>query len=549
MPNIGGALGVVGSAGTNAGLLTIPGQSYLPGTHNGRRSLECFGTGSSYNGVTTGFQDVATRASFSLPVTPTRCRLRIRNSSSWLNGALATPLALTGAWWGTANVATATTWNGTFTAAPTLVATAVTQSFQAEYVTPWFTPPSSFQPNTLQALSLGATCATDSQMTWEQTPGYTWRGTTGAGCAAAAGGAAAPIGTGVAYPYTVALDYRLEYEYAGTSPIGVFLGTSITNGFLQTITTPVAYGNMGSDSTWPKIASKKLGHCPMNGGVGAATTGTFTNITQIATTRLLSPESNYTAFANTPDYAVLDLGLNDSATPLTLAQFQTNMLTIISNLKSLGITKVFICTIPPGYNTEYFGSLTTFQVGTLSTPITAGVAITTIGINAGSTVNGGNVGGGYPGLAGQWFDAAISTGTKGQLWVGAPANGVAGTSTGSGAGEGPITISTATGFAGAAGVITFPAFTFQNTHTVGDLVMATREGYRQNYNWWIRSGIPSAMCTIDIGRTLETPAGGQFSGLFVRHPYFYQDLDDIHPNTPAAYAAMADTFVINVLGI
>jgi len=400
-------------------------------------------------------------------------------------------------------------------------------------------------------MSVGLTCVTDSKMTWEQTPGWTWRGATGAGCAAAAGGAGVPIGTGVAFPYTTTLDIRLEYEYVGSNQIGIFPGTSLTNGFLQTITTVAPYGSMGPASCWPQLGSARLGHCPMNGGVGGASAPVFTSAAAIAWTRFLSPESGQTAFACTPDYAVIDLGINDSASalangtlPYTLAQLQTNVLAIIAILQGFGINKILIATCPPGFLTEFFGSLTTFQTGILATAIPPGATLAIV-MNAAGANAGASPGGGYPGLAGAWFDAGNAGAVKGQAWVGLPSSGVPGTSVGKGAGEGPCTITSVAGFP----TLTITSFTFLNTHAVGEPVFATREGYRQQYNYWMRCGVPGTIGTIDMARVCEIPAGAAALGVTQKHPYFYGDVDDIHPNTPAMYHAMAREFVVNVAGI
>ena len=552
MPAIGGARGVVGSAGRSFSSLTVPGQSYVAGTTNTRRARMTFGDGFFTN---TTYQDMCTRAGFILPVTPTRCRIIVRNNAVTLNTTVPLTMNFTGIWWGTPNTTSEPTWLGDFATAPTQVLGPFVVdpgATGAEYTSAWFTPPKSFAPYGLQGLSYGLTVATDNTVRLGADPGLTWHGVTGAGCAAIAGGAAAPLAAGTLSPATVVADVRLEYEFVGPNQIGFFIGDSLTAGSYASYSAN-SFGQNGPASSWPMIGTIRLGHCAQNGGSGGAVSNTFLSTSALAYTRF--------DFATcVPDYAVIALGVNDSATsnlttvantPNTLANYTANILQIITNLQALGINKIYLCTIPPGPPTYITGSpATTFQVGTLGTAQTngfGGAVISPVVVNLPAGSSGGWPGAssstnayGPPGRATDWYNAAIATGPKGAIWIGIPggnANTLGVTL------DGPYPVTIAAGGAGIAVTLTTSGTTVY-THAVGEPVFALREGYRQVYNSFIRSQPPEISAVIDMAPAAEFG----LSYPTQQSPLYYGVLADVHPQGPGLYNVMAQAFVA-ALGI
>lgn len=527
------------------GLILPVGQSFVPTAQlpsvtsppETRRAMVVFGDGSGAN-PGSGYEDVCCRMGFTLPVTPTRCRFRIRNSDIFANNFIAQSITNTGIWWGTPNIAQ-NFWAGDFTVAPTQVYAGSTSDFgTTELVTPWFTPPAGAVAYAFQGVSMGFTCGTDGKMNIDEVPGWTWHSATNTGQASSAGNAAVPTG-GTASPYIVPFDIRMEYEFVGRNQIGWVLGTSLTNGFLQTTGTAAPYGHMGPDNMWTQMAGNRLGHNLINGGIGGGSLASYTTSTsRLSWTRFNDPTTG-TLFGGTfPDYAVIDMGINDSSTNALapLATFQSNYQTLIGQLQSAGFSKIVACTVPAGFLTEYFGSLTTFQTGVLASAVTAGSGKTSISLNAiGTTypvLNYASAPGGGPVATtqgGRWYDAA-NTQTN-SVWLELPASGIA---------EGPFTIT-----AIASGVMTIVSSTFAFAHAQGAPVLATREGFRQNYNHWLRQLPPGIVGVIDFAKVSEA------SGLppIYKNWYYYSQADDIHPNTPALYNAMAQEFTAGMVGL
>ena len=534
---------------TTANAVATPsGQSFVSGASpaNTRRSTLVLAEGG--NNPTTTTQDCCSRTSFTLPVGVTRARFRIRNAGPNGNLVSTSPVAVTGIWWGTPNTAAEGTWLGDFTAAPTQVyaGAAAADIGTTELVTPWFAPPASAVANALQGVSFGFTSASDSAMYVDSIPGYTWHGTTGAGYAANAGGAGVPSGTGTASPYWQMMDIRMEFEFVGSNPIGFYIGSSLTIGYCATFP-GIAFGKMGADNEWPQMAANRRGHLAVNGGLNGATCANFLSASTQPWTRFNDPTTGTLFGACLPDYAVIDLGINDSATPSTLATYQSNIETIIANLQAAGITKIFICTTIPGFLTEtgvgYGGHYTTFQMGQLKAALAAGSAssLTVTGPVTPTTAQPGP-GGGFPGPPATWYDAS-NTGTPGLIFLEYPASGIS---------EGPITLTAASGTATL--TLSFSGgFTFANAHAAGAPVFATREGYRQLYNHWIRTGVPGTMATIDMAKATETPAlavaGGNLLAPSQKNWSLWGAVDNVHPYSPAVYQAMAqeaDTLLVGI---
>ena len=383
-----------GGGSSTPGTLTIPGQSYVPAaygpaTNNTRRGVLTMGGEGDLGLVTPTNSDVCQRYGFTVPGTGgapiARFRFRLRNSNLNANTSQAGAITLGAFAIGTPNVASENSWSGDFTAVPTTVVTAPgsTELGSSEYVSPWVSPATfTLTPNTFYGLTLGFTCA-GVQVNQSDTPGWSWVGT---GSAAANLLAAAPGTT--PQPYVQYLDLRMEYEFAGTNEIGLFIGDSITSGWLNTASGSVAAGHMGPDNTWPHQAALRLGHHDMNAGVGGGQCSTFTAATpatNLAWSRFLAPESGNTVFASAPDYCNVALGLNDSldtGAGTNLANFQSRFRTIGGLLTALGVTRVYASTATPGYTGPTGASTPSWQAGQLLQQLAGGFSLVTVGTAA-----------------------------------------------------------------------------------------------------------------------------------------------------------------------
>lgn len=542
----------------SGGLLLPYTQSFVPSSQlpsgapsSTRRVITAISTGS----VTefSGFQDFNMRVALTWPQKATRMRFRIRNTNVNTSTPDTTAVALTGAFIGTPNVASETYWQGDFTAAPTSLGL----SFGAqdigtsEYVSAWVTPTGQ-AAGQLFGISLGFTCATDSHINCDRAPGWTFHGATGAGASSAAGNAAVPSGGGItASPYILPFDFRIEYEFVGNNQIGVFLGSSLTLGFTTTNITQ-NFGHMGPDNSWPGMVGLRFSHGISNGGVSSATTANFATVTNQSWTRFKDPTTGTLFGGTVPDYAVIDLGVNDAlfggtgggvGAPITVATYQANMQAIIAILQGLGINRIYVCTAPIGYLTSQF-NLPTFQSGLLNAAVASGATTSlvtqTVTTTAGayqtlwpSGPGGGLTAGTGSGPATNWFNGSS---VVNQCWLELPASGLF---------EGPMTV---TGVAGATTLtLTISSFSLVNAHKLGAPVLSCAEGYRQSYNYWLRQVPPGVIGAIDMAAISE--GGGNGIPPIQKSWYYYSHADDVHPASPALYAAFAQQFAAGVLGL
>jgi lysophospholipase L1-like esterase len=143
-------------------------------------------------------------------------------------------------------------------------------------------------------------------------------------------------------------DIRVEYEFTGSTGVGLFLGDSITagygNGDVMSGTHPATLPH----ESWPLAAGLMGSFCAINGGLSSGSTGHFLASTAAAFTR-------FDLATTVPDFAVISLGTNDLGA--THTSIQTNFMTIIDILRSLGIQKIFLTTILPRSYTQYTGTL------------------------------------------------------------------------------------------------------------------------------------------------------------------------------------------------
>ena len=542
--------------------LIIPGQGYVPSiygpaTANTRRNVMALGgegdlgTAAPLNG------DVCQRYGFTIPSTGgapiTRFRFRLRNSNLKANTNQSGNVTLGAFAIGIPNTPEAA-WAGDFTTAPTtvLAAPGAVNVGTVEYVSPWISPSTfTLTPNKFYGLTYGLTTGGTS-LNFSYTPGWSWAGT---GSAAAALAAAAPGTT--AQPFLQYLDLRMEYEFAGTAQLGFIIGASFESGYLNTLTTPIAaVGHMGPDNTWSQQAGLRLGHHMMNGGVGGSTataaagSPAFASTANLAWTRFFSPESGNATYASTPDYAVISLVTNDAGaatTQPTLAQYQTAILGIITNLQALGIQRIYLCTNPAGYTVSILNVVPTFMSGRLSTQLPVGgfasIALNDPNALATPQTSGFGIYGGPPGAPGNWWNAG---GGPWNCYIGLPVVGGQGYS-GAGAFIPPIGPITITAAAAAGGVLTLTAAgtILTATQTVGSPVLTGAEFLRQQFNQWIRSLPPGVQSVIDFAADTDSPF---YYPSTLPRPDFYNNSGDAHPTNNGMYTLWASRFVNGILG-
>lgn len=539
-------------------LITPSGQKFVPGAlpGNTRRSLLAFG-GCGFFGLSTD-ADWVQRLGFTLGQTPTRCRLRIRNHQIiGTPGVSTAPVTLQSVYWGTPAISGKTVWDGVMaTTNSVLGAQAAVDMGTTEFVTPWFTPPATALANVPQAISIAFTCASGSNIYTDAViQGLKWAATSGTAQSAQNGNLAAPTG-GAAGKGSQDLDIRMEFEYVGNNPQGLFIGDSMTNSSLNS--GGLAFNLCGMNEQWPHMAALRMGHCDMNGALsGAKTTDWDGATTTAAWARILAAADDITAGYTwpgnvPPDYAVILLGTNDSGGTnlFSLATFQANIGTIISNLISLGVNKIFVCTIPPGGTTDK-------QSGQLLTTVTG--AQTTVTVVGGTNATPGaqvGAGGSYPGLLASWASQAAYLGACTQSNNGISADGQ------------EVTVSNVTtAFTSGNTVLTFSSTTFGQNHHAGSAVMTQAEGLRQLYNQWIMQGVPGTIATFDVNGWTMNPApvlqirgltnattgvawGGGIPGIEQVNPRWYNSgAVGPHPNDPGFYRAIADHIVPQLIGV
>lgn len=504
--------------------LTNPFQKYVVGASpiNTRRSTLVLG-GDGDSGLQT-VADHAWRAGFTLPVTPTRYRFKIANNNCLTNVRNPGVINVSGIWIGKPNVGAEAAWQGDFTVTPKQVVGAVTVDPAAngtEYVSPWITNGGEIVINQFQGFSIGATTAV--QLEGGVSPGLRWAT---AGSAASAGTAAVP--TGALSIYSPLLDIRMEYEFVGSNQIGLFIGTSITNGVksAQVFTANIPIGHMGPDDAYPIMSGMRNGFCNINGGIGGVQTATWVNTAGLCWTR-------FDLTTCTPDYAVIDLGINDAAVGLLpLATFQANIRTIIAYLQSLGIYKILICTQSTITNVSVFSSPA--GVGMQLQAAKASGAIGTL-VGVGNQITapyGGAALGGPPGNANAWYQGA---GGPWACYVELPTSNIF---------EGPFTI---TNSALAAGVMTLTVTgSLVNNHELGAPVITQAEGLRQIYNNWIRSLAPGANMIVDMARISEWDF---CFPPYIGNPRYYGNSGDVHPANAGFYGDVAADIVNSLVGV
>lgn len=267
------------------------------------------------------------RLLFKLPVATTRWRLRIGNNMP--DGTLTSgACSVTGVYLGTPVVDSTGAPTGAFTAAPTsVIAPFSTNADGSDLRTAWITASGSqIAANTLAGLSIGWT-ATSGQVI--QNGGAKMWYSTGTGKNADAATAAPALSTA----QTTAFNIAIEYEFAGTNQVGLVIGDSLTDGYFTSATLlalDTYHQNYSQRASIPIITTADYG----------SNANEWVTLSQERWQRIL-------ASGHTIDFAVVDLGSNDANNGATLAAFQGYVSSIVANVRSLGINRIYFNTIAP----------------------------------------------------------------------------------------------------------------------------------------------------------------------------------------------------------
>ena len=278
------------------------------------------------------------RALVLLPVTTSRWRMRVRNASALSGSAFAGAWSVTGVWIGTPlYTSTDPQWGRVFASAPSQAVQAFTTPADgSEYVSEWVTDPAlQFPAGIPKGVSYGMAQAASGVFVYS-TQGWSWGG---AGAAAAAANAT-PGGVGL--NNFVVLDWRIEYEFVGDAPVGVFIGDSITAGWTSDTSTPASKIISGFDPhhSWVGSAGVRDGFAWHNMGVGSTTGAQWSSGTGWRWDRV--------DFATSvPDFAVISLGTNDIAAGTAVATIQGYIQAMVAAMRARGINEVYLGTIIP----------------------------------------------------------------------------------------------------------------------------------------------------------------------------------------------------------
>lgn len=280
------------------------------------------------NSYNTSVGNVIYRVPLTLPVTTTRWRLRWRNYNVTASAAIAVANTLTGVHIGYPAYDSSGVPTGNATAALTACnASTATPADGSELVLPWVTTEAAqftaFEPRLLSVGLIGGTS-------------FNWARCTGS-VRYRAGNAATEVDdqtitiAGFTPMYG---DWRIEYEFVGSTPVGLHVGDSLTEGQASADTPMSAHPQMFGLAARVAVASCAVSGISLSTIVGWATSHFYWSRFGLGS-------------GWTPDYAVLWLGTNDIAAGRTTAQIKADMTTVIGILRGFGIDRIFVGLVAP----------------------------------------------------------------------------------------------------------------------------------------------------------------------------------------------------------
>lgn len=299
--------------------------------------------------------DVNSRYRTALAVTPSRWRLRIQNRQQRTGTAGVGTIAVN-AWVGTpsqggsASFGGVYRWDGGFESAPSAVAFTAGASLVngAEIVSDWFT--GGIVAGEPIAFSVGFAFAGASCTYYGDSVGGLCRIAAGAATSASATTMSSAGGNTIVY-----FDARLEYEFPARQradgrpevEVGLLVGDSVAMGLAQDVT--LIPGLIASHETWAGQAALRNKFALINAAIPATrlANGAGTGWTQV-TTRAHDWLARFDLTTTIPDFAIIALGLNDCSAGTSEATQRDALQTIIANLRSFGIKRLYVATIIPG---------------------------------------------------------------------------------------------------------------------------------------------------------------------------------------------------------
>lgn len=272
---------------------------------------------------TNNLADAHQRVPVCVPVKTTRWRLRIGNTSGD-NVAATGAINFTGFYLGKAAL-TAGVPTGVFAATPASVLPGFTSPVDgSDTATGWVTDPAQqFDPDTIYLLSMGWT--KDVATALVNGPAIMWYGSGGNGSAAANS-----LGSGLSQSNDTAFAIQIEYEFQGGNRVLLAVGDSLTEGS----TAGFAY------NTWHQRVSRRLRVPVVNMGLYGRTAANLNVANRLNWTRL-------TAAGCTVDGAILQIGINDAAASVTLADYQIGVAGIRTILTNMGVRDLYANTVAP----------------------------------------------------------------------------------------------------------------------------------------------------------------------------------------------------------
>jgi lysophospholipase L1-like esterase len=193
--------------------------------------------------------------------------------------------------------------------------------------TAWITDPTlQIAANTLAGLSIGWTATTGQVI---QNGGAKMWYSTGTGKNADAATAAPTLSTA----QTTAFNIAIEYEFAGVNQVGLIIGDSLSDGYFTSAT-------LLALDTYHQQYSQRAGIPIIATADYGSNSNEWTTYTQERWQRLI-------ASGHTIDFAVVEIGSNDANNGATLAAFQGYVASIVANIKSLGINRIYFNTVAP----------------------------------------------------------------------------------------------------------------------------------------------------------------------------------------------------------
>lgn len=228
---------------------------------------------------------------------------------------------------------------GSWAAAPTKVIDTVLLPNGAEYTSPWVTDPAlQFGPDVTRQLGL-ALSATNNGNGSATTSSHYGHRSTQAGVNAVNH---TQLTRNNFVGNTLALDKRIEYEFAEADPIGLLIGASGDEGYNLTVALDGTggYEVLPVHETWAGVHGLRTKTHWVNASIVGANQTPFLSRNDLTYTR-------FDLATTVPDFALISLGGNSVIAGTALATIKTEITTVVSQVRLLGIKRIYLATVVP----------------------------------------------------------------------------------------------------------------------------------------------------------------------------------------------------------